>query len=333
MKIGKVTENALKRSILKQIKTKREEVLSGAGLGGDCAIFSLNSGKFVNKNDEDVMISCTCGGEFDVTLYIQRGVNILASRGAIPVAIGLQILLPLDAEELVLKDLMKTAEEACSALQIEIAQVGAQVTPVVTAPYVTVTAYGTGVRSADVHTVSRAKPGQDIVISKWLGLAGTSILASRQEETIKSRYPSWVANEAKDFTKYMSTVPEAAVAMKSGVCTLYHLSEGGILAALWELCEGAGVGLTIDLKKLPLRQETVEICNLLNVNPYELMSDGSLLMTTEDGPGLVNALATEGIPAVIVGKITDSNDKLIINEDETRFLDRPHPDSIYELQI
>ena len=37
MKIGKVPENVLKRSILKQIRTKRPEVLVGAGVGEDCA--------------------------------------------------------------------------------------------------------------------------------------------------------------------------------------------------------------------------------------------------------------------------------------------------------
>ena len=46
MKIGKISENVLKRSVLKQIKTKREEVLNGAGIGEDCAILlSLESEK------------------------------------------------------------------------------------------------------------------------------------------------------------------------------------------------------------------------------------------------------------------------------------------------
>ena len=53
-------------------------------------------------------------------------------------------------------------------------------------------------------------------------------------------------------------------------------------------------------------------------------------MTAADGQGLVDALAAEGIPAVIVGRTTDSNDRLILNEDEVRYLDRPHPDSLYE---
>ena len=41
MKIGKIPESVLKRSVFKQIHTKREEVLLGAGVGEDCAAVKL----------------------------------------------------------------------------------------------------------------------------------------------------------------------------------------------------------------------------------------------------------------------------------------------------
>ena len=101
------------------------------------------------------------------------------------------------------------------------------------------------------------------------------------------------------------------------------------MAALWELAEGAGVGLTIDIKKIPVRQETVEVCNQLNVNPYELLSGGCLLMTTRNGTGLAADLEAAGIPAAVIGRTTDSNDRLILNDGEERYLDRPAQDGIY----
>ena len=41
MKVGKVPENVLKRSVFKQLHTIREEVLLGAGVGEDCAAMKL----------------------------------------------------------------------------------------------------------------------------------------------------------------------------------------------------------------------------------------------------------------------------------------------------
>ena len=87
----------------------------------------------------------------------------------------------------------------------------------------------------------------------------------------------------------------------------------------------------MDLKKLPIKQETVEICEFFELNPYELLSGGCLIMVTEDGNGLVSALAREEIPAVIVGRTTDSNDRILYNEDEKRYLDMPKTDQIYDV--
>ena len=45
---------------------------------------------------------------------------------------------------------------------------------------------------------------------------------------------------------------------------------------------GSGVGLDIDLKKIPIRQETVEVCEALGLNPYILMSSGSMMIAADD---------------------------------------------------
>ena len=109
---------------------------------------------------------------------------------------------------------------------------------------------------------------------------------------------------------------------------MHDISKGGILGALWEMAERFGVGLEVDLKKIPIRQETVEICNHLDINPYELLSTGSLLLFTENGQEIVNALEQEGIPAVIVGRTTEGNDRLIQVDDESRYLTRPGTDEL-----
>ncbi len=345
MKLGKVSENVLKRSILRQIHTKRDEILSGAGIGVDCAIFALS--------DAEVMVSCMqeaavavqadvefadtrCSEEqslqtvcsISIAALIQKCANNLAVVGAKPIAAMITLLLPQTIEEPAVKGLMKQAENICQKLSMQIAGGQTLVTGGVKVPFAVVTGYGKADKE-HYHTAKAAKPGQDIVISKWIGLEGTSLLAKNNREKLLDRYPAYLVDEAAGFDRYLSIIPEAATAMKSGVCAMHDASEGGIFAALWELAEGAGVGLTIDLKKLPIRQETVEVCEHLGINPYELKSGGCLVMTSEDGLGLVSALTAAQIPAVVVGKITDSNDRIIINEDEVRYMDRPKQDEIY----
>jgi hydrogenase maturation factor len=60
------------------------------------------------------------------------------------------------------------------------------------------------------------------------------------------------------------------------------------------------------------------------------MSEGSLLVSLADGQKLVDSLLEKGIKSAIIGKVTDSNDKVIINEDERKFITKPCPDELFK---
>lgn len=78
MKVGKVPENVLKRSVFKQLHTTRKEVLLGAGVGEDCAAMKL-------AEDEVFVISTDpiTGAAKDIgALAVQITVNDLASAGS-----------------------------------------------------------------------------------------------------------------------------------------------------------------------------------------------------------------------------------------------------------
>lgn len=324
MKLGKISDSILKRTVLKQIKFKRNEIIHGAGVGEDCAIFACAE----DENIVTCMQEATVAAPEDMAHLIMKSANNLATAGAQPFAVMVTFLLPERATEEKLKKLMESAARTAGSLGMQIAGGQTTVSPYVLQKMAVVTAYGK-VKKGKHRTTKGAKPGQDIVISKWIGLEGTSILAKRKGEGLLTRYPAYLIEEAQGFDRYLSIIPEAKIAMKSGVGVMHDVSEGGIMAALWELADSSGVGLTIELKQLPIRQETVEVCEFCNVNPYELLSGGCLIMTAEDGGSLVDALNEEGIPAVVVGKITDSNDRIILNEDEKRYLDKPKVDEIH----
>jgi len=326
MRLGKLSDSILKRTVLKQIKNRRSEVLCGAGIGEDCAIFALSGDKFATS-----VVEYTVKDRQDMIRAIYKSTNNLATAGAEPVAVMLSVILPERASEEKLKKLMDGAAQAARELNIQIAGGHTTVSKYVSEKLAVVTAYGLYKEDCSLKllTTKGAKPGQDIVISKWIGLEGTAILANRKKEEMLARYPEYLIDEAASFDKYLSVIPEAATAMKSGVCVMHDASEGGIMATLWELAESSGVGLSIDMKKLPIRQETVEVCEFCDVNPYELLSGGCLVMTTEDGNALAQVLLQQDIPAVVVGKITDSNDRIIVNGEEKRYLDKPKTDEIY----
>lgn len=326
MKSGKISESILKRSVLKQIHTQRKEVIIGAGVGEDCAILTLSENEDIALTVDPVTATST-----DMGIYaVYAAVNDLAATGAEPVGIMLSILLPETTYESELKEMMQRIEAECAVLQIQIMGGHTEVARAVNQPIITVTGVGK-VKKGEIATTTGARPGQDIVVSKWVGLEGTAIIAREKEHDLREKYPTHLIDAAQSFRQMLSIIPEAATAIRSGVRTMHDVTEGGIFGALWEIAESSGVGLEIDLAKLPIKQETIEVCEFFDINPYQMISSGSLIMVTDNGYDLVKALEKEKIKASVVGKITDSNDRVVINKEERRFLEPPKSDEIYKL--
>lgn len=326
MKVGKVPESILKRSIMKQVHHRRPEVLLGAGIGEDCSALALEEDEIFVLSTDPITGTAQDIGH----LSIQITVNDLASSGAEPVGVMLTVLLPEDTKESVLREIMRQAEDACEQSNLQILGGHTEVTKVVNQPLISVTGVGKAKKGALI-TTGGARPGMDILVTKWIGIEGTSILAKEKECELLTRYPSHLVEEAKHLDRFLSVLPEAAVAVKSGVAAMHDVTEGGIFGALWEMAEASGVGLEIDQKKIPIRQETVEVCEYFGINPYELISSGSMLMAAEDGNRLAAALERAKIPAAVIGKATAGNDRLIFRDDEKRFLEPPKTDQLYEV--
>lgn len=327
MKAGKLKESILKRSILKQLHKRNDDVIVAPAVGGDYGAISVSEDVAVVLSSDPVTLTKDAIG----STAIIAACNDVACSGATPCGVSVTMILPTSYNEEELRDLMKDLDKACETCGVDIVSGHTEVSRAVKEPLVVVTAMGTVSKKSMVHS-SHVRPGMDIVATKWVALEGTAILAREKEEELRTRYAQPFIDNAKAFGQMMSILPEAAVAVKSGASAMHDVSEGGIFGALWELAESAGVGLEIDLKKIPIRQETIEICEFFDVNPYKLLSGGCLLIATEDGNGLVMELEKADIPAVIIGKATDSNDRVLINEDERRFLETTQTDELYQIE-
>lgn len=326
MEIGKVPENVLKRAVFKQIHHRRPEVILHPGVGEDCSAVEVAEDEVLVFSVDPITATSKGAGTFAVHITA----NDLASSGAEPIGLMTSIILPPRTREKKLRELMQEIELACSELNIEIMGGHTEVSDVVNRPVITVTGVGKVKKDALVST-SGLKPGDELVMTKWAGLEGTAIIAAEKEEKLLETLPKELVDTAAAFYKYLSVVPEAAVAMNTGVSAMHDVTEGGIFGALWEMGAASGVGITADLKKIPIRQETIEVCEVFDINPYRMMSSGSMLIGCSNGNLLVEELEKNGIPAAVIGRVTDTNDRVIVNTYETRFLEPAGSDELYKI--
>lgn len=200
------------------------------------------------------------------------------------------------------------------------------------------------------------KAGDDLVVVGDIALSGTALTAEKEKETLKRYFSEgflWDAqrshslygayepeilpgkwenltceqlNEKNKVCAEKSSVWKAARNM--GADALCVLGTGGVLAGLWKMAEAGETGIQADLRKIPVRQETIEICERFDLNPYRLFSEGALLIGTPNGTELELFCRQKGIPAAVIGQAVKGNNRLLYSGENCRYLERPAEDEL-----
>ena len=96
------------------------------------------------------------------------------------------------------------------------------------------------------------------------------------------------------------------------------IEEGGLWAALWKLGEAEKTGLTVDAAAIPIRQETVEICELLELDPYGLPSSGHVFFCEPQ-----DVLEADVPPAfTVIGRTVKTAARTVRIGERIRYLNR-----------
>ena len=331
MKNGKISESVLKRSVLKQLHTTSDRILFKPAVGEDCAVISMQAG------DQTRLVTATQTFTLDVSdkhvranCAVYDALNNIYAMGAGPIGIELALLVPTTENEAVLRETVRAIDAVCEEAGIVVLGGHTQVSRAVKNIVVTVTAIGEAYEQA-LTPSSAAAPGMDIIVTGYVGLEGTAILANEKRAELETRFSKAFIDKSAAYIDHISTAMEAASAIGAGVAAIHDASQGGIFGALWDMAEASGIGLDIDLKKLPIRQDTIEISEFFDINPYKLLSGGSLIIIAADGTRVLRELEKTGKKAVIVGATTDSNDRVLISGEERRFLETAQTDEIYKV--
>lgn len=326
MKIGKVSQTVLKRSMLKPLQFQREEAII------EPSAWEMCYGARVQADEQCISSGVILyGDEKDLGVFaLAQVVNDLATRGARAVGASVYIMLPPYAYESRLKAMVELIERAGSAHAVQIMCAKAEVSPVINKAVVHVNGVGV-LKKGELLQSRMGRADQDIVLLKWIGLEGTFRVMYKNEEDFSKRFVPTFLNQIKDMKPQLFSERELMLAKDFGVSAMHQITSGGILSALWEMAESSNVGLEVDLKKMAIKQETVEVCEFCHLNPYQLTSAGSVLIFTDRGEELVSRFHEEGIQATVLGRTTVDTARVILSDGEKRFLDRPAPDELLKI--
>jgi thiamin-phosphate kinase len=293
----------LEQLVLSTIEFRREDVLVHAGLGEDCAVIDFGDEVCLVTSDP---ITGALEGMGELAVHV--ACNDLAANGGTPVGVQVVLLLPEQTSLEQIHRIMEDIQHTAAHLGVEVVGGHTEITSKVVDPIVSITAIGRAPKGRYV-TSKGAKVGDDILITKGVGIEATAILA----RDFGHRLPFTIdAEEIAGFAKQLSVVAEGLVAAEHGVHAMHDITEGGLLGAVREICYASRVGAEIREADVAIPQLTKAICEHFELDPLKLLSSGSMLIVAPEGQALIKKLQAIAIPAFAVGKVTAGDHPVLI---------------------
>lgn len=313
MKAGKIPEAVLKRTVINPVNQYGKKQNVSAGVGKDAGLFAIPETDVLAQSG--TVLSGNVPGMAELAVF--RACNSLLAAGTVPTGVSVQLMLPETMEEDALKETMQELLKACETTGTALVNGHTQISPLVSERVIAVTATGAAPKTA---LLNETVAGSELVMTKTAGLAGTVLLSREYREKLHERYTYDFIGKAEARGAELFA-PEAKLLSELGIVHMHDVAEGGVFGAVWEFAERLKSGVELELKQIPILQETVEICEFFDINPYQCRGDGAMLFLTGDSAGVIEELKKAGVFAAVIGRMTAGNDRIIINEDEVRHLE------------
>jgi hydrogenase expression/formation protein HypE len=324
MKEGKLDFDDLRDIILNNKTIKRNEVKVRNDVGEDCTVIDFGEYEGIFSTDP-----ITGANENAGKLAVHINCNDIASSGGEPIGILVTILAPVSSSLEEINKVMNEIDEEAAKINVEIIGGHTEVTSAVNKMVISVTVIGKNLKGKSIKTAG-AELGDDIIVTKTVGLEGTCILINDYEDRIKKVLSKEEIENGKSLINKISVLNEGKIGGEFGVNSMHDITEGGLLGGLFEVAMASNKGFKIYKDKIPMLDITKKVCKEFKIDPLRLISSGSMLITTKNGEELVKTLNEKGISASIIGNMSAKGGVLVDNGKELN-VEPPKRDELFNI--
>lgn len=132
---------------------------------------------------------------------------------------------------------------------------------------------------------------------------------------------------------------------------IFNINRGGILTTLHIISESMGCGLRYDMSNIPIRQETIEICDLYKINAYRLLTDEVCVFCVNNfldfkhnlydlidikygkNKNVLNIKKFLDKYMCLIGELNNTNDKIRIDIETESCLEKSYQDEIEKVLL
>jgi hydrogenase expression/formation protein HypE len=287
----------------------------------DQAVVMIGSSRLAFTTDAFVVTPIFFPGGDTGRLAVNGTVNDLAMSGARPVYLSAAFILeeglPVDDLRRVVESMRIAAEQA----GVELVTGDTKVVNRGKGDQIFITTTGIGVIEGDITiSADRARPGDKILLSGFIGDHGMTIMSQRENLEFEGTMESDCAA--------LNGLVSAMLATASGcnnvnfIHCLRDPTRGGVATTLNEIAKSSGVGMLLREHSIPVRESVKGACEVLGLDPLYVANEGKLLAVVD--PVMADAVLEEmrrhddGRDAVIIGEVVKEHPPLVLMTTEIR---------------
>lgn len=321
MYIGKLKSEDLERLVLSKIRNTRTSSLKGPGIGLDVAYLEFGGEIIAISSDPITGASKGIG-----SLALRVACNDVSAGGAEPMIAVMTLLLPPSITEEEIEEIMEDAQRMATELKVDILGGHTEITSAVTRVVISTTVLG----KVEKPLIG-IQAGDAIVMTKSLGLEGTSIIVGEKEE-VREILTEEELLDAEKMGDLLSIAKEAEIGLRHDVHSMHDITEGGLVGALCEMVFENGMGFYIDTSQVTIHSVTKKVADYYKIDPFHLISSGSLLLTLpEHGvEALLEELDRNGIEASWIGSFREDPRKILLFDEEVE-VEPKDGDELYQV--
>ena len=268
----------------------------------DGAKLDLTTNKIAFSTDSYVVQPLFFAGGNIGKLAVCGTVNDLAMTGAMAKYISVGMIIEEGFPMKDLKEIAATMRKAADEAGVYIVTGDTKVVNKGSADGIFINTAGVGERIDGVNiSPYNAKPGQNIIVSGYLGDHAATIMASRHQLEL----PDTVKTDCAPLNHLVADMLEAA----PNIAVLRDPTRGGTAAVLNEIAEQAKVGILLEEDSIPVREEVRGFCDILGLDPLYLANEGKLIafVNDEDTDRVLDIMHKNkyGTNAKVIGRTID----------------------------
>ena len=295
---GKLSAEALSRTVFRALGAERPEVLIGPAVGEDAAVIRWTGQYLLFASDPIVGASEGAG-----KLLVRVNVNDIASKGGEPAYMVITIIAPPAMGEAYVSRVMRDAHDECARHGIAIVGGHTEFNEMYEHPVLSAALIG---HAEKVFRASDVSPGDALFVTGHIGVEGMAILASDRPDLLSDVLSPDETAEVKNWMDDTCVLETSRVLRRHSVF-MHDPTEGGFRGGVREVCRLAGIEADIDEDAVPIHPYTKRASEALGFDPLSLVASGSMLAVakSESEKETSKALRDAGIPFKKVGRMTE----------------------------